>query len=48
MSIVHAAAVIASEEAVHHGGPSPYIFGGFAFGALILGLIVTLMIKVGD
>lgn len=48
MSIVTTAAVLASEEAGHVAGPNPYIFGGFALGALILLLVITMMIKVGD
>lgn len=48
MSIVNTAIVLASEEAGHTAGTSPYIFGGFAFGALVLLLIITMMIKVGD
>ena len=48
MNVVHTAAVFASEEAGHAAGPNPYIFGGFALGALILLLVITMMIKVGD
>lgn len=43
------AIIVASEEAATEGSHvSPYVFGGFAFGALVLLLIVTMMIKVGD
>jgi hypothetical protein len=49
MDIVSSALVVASEEAtaeVSH--VSPFVFGGFAFVALAVLLIATLMIKVGD
>jgi hypothetical protein len=48
MSIVNTALVLASEGAEGSGGVSPYVFGGVALGALILLLIITMMIKVGD
>ena len=48
MSIVNTALVLASEEVAHEGGVNPYVFGGFAFGTLLLLLIITMMIKVGD
>lgn len=48
MSVVQTAAVLASEEAGHVAGPNPFIFGAFALGSLILLLIITMMIKVGD
>lgn len=48
MSVVHTAAVLASEEAGHAAGPNPYIFGAFALAALLLLLVITMMIKVGD
>jgi len=48
MSTLATALVLASEEATHSGGPSPYLFGGVALGTLVLLLIITLMIKVGD
>jgi hypothetical protein len=48
MNVLHTAAVFANEEAGHVAGPNPYLFGGFALGALILLLIITMMIKVGD
>jgi len=47
MSVVHTAAVLANEEAAH-GGTNPWLFGGFALVALLVALIVTMMIKVGD
>ena len=48
MSVVQTAAMFASEEAGHVAGPNPYIFGAFALGALILLLVITMMLKVGD
>jgi len=48
MSIVNTALVLASEGAEGSSGPSPYLFGGVALGVLVLLLIITLMIKVGD
>lgn len=48
MSVVHTAVVFASEEAGHASGPNPYIFGAFALAALLLLLVITMMIKVGD
>lgn len=48
MSIVNTALVLASESAEASSGPSAYVFGGFALGTLILLLIITMMIKVGD
>ena len=49
MEIISNAIVLASEEAaVESGQVSPYVFGAFAFVALVGLLIVTMMIKVGD
>lgn len=48
MSIVDTAVVLASEGAEGSGGVSPYVFGGVALGTLILLLVITIMIKVGD
>ncbi len=49
MEIVSTAIVLASEEAaVESGQVSPYVFGAFAFVALVVLLIVTMMVKVGD
>ena len=49
MSIVSTALVLASEEAAAEGSHvSPYVFGGFAFVALVALLVVTMMIKAGD
>lgn len=49
MDIVSTALVLASEEAAVEGSHvSPYVFGGFAFVALVVLLVVTTMIKVGD
>ncbi|NQW73213.1 MAG: hypothetical protein HQ453_10815 [Actinobacteria bacterium] len=47
MSLIHAAAVLASEEAAtaSHGVPA-YVVGLFAFGVLVVGLIATMMINV--
>jgi hypothetical protein len=47
MILIHAAAVLASEEAAtaSHGVP-PYVVGLFAFGVLVVGLVVTMMINV--
>lgn len=43
------AIVLASEEAAAEGSHvSPYAFGAVALGTLILLLVVTMMIKVGD
>lgn len=43
------AIVLASEEAAAEGSQvSPYVFGAFAFVALVLLLVLTMMIKVGD
>jgi hypothetical protein len=48
MHVVNAL-VLASEEAAAEGSNvSPYVFGGFAFVALVALLVVTMMIKVGD
>lgn len=48
MHVVNAL-VLASEEAAAEGSHvSPYVFGGFAFLALVALLVVTMMIKVGD
>jgi len=49
MDIVSSALVIASEEAATEASSvSPLVFGGFAFVALVVLLVVTMMIKVGD
>ena len=49
MGIVSTVLVLASEEAAAETGQvSPYVFGAFAFVALIALLAVTMMIKVGD
>lgn len=49
MSFVNSAIVLASEEAAGEASQvSPYVFGGFAFVALAVLLVVTMMIKVGD
>ena len=41
--------VLASEEVAAEGSHvSPYVFGGFAFVALVALLVVTMMIKVGE
>ena len=47
MSLIHAAAVLASEEAANasHGVPA-YVVGLFAFGVLVVGLIATMMMNV--
>jgi hypothetical protein len=47
MSLIHAAAVLASEEAaaVSHGVPA-YAVGLFAFGVLVVALIAIMMINV--
>ena len=48
MHVVNAI-VVASEEAAAEGSHvSPYVFGAFAFVALVALLVVTMMIKVGD
>ncbi|CAB4882513.1 unannotated protein [freshwater metagenome] len=47
MGLFHAATVLASEEAAGQmSGVPSYVFGLFAFGALAVALIVTLMINV--
>ena len=49
MSIVTTAIAFASEEAAAESSHvSPYVFGAFAFVALIALLAATMMIKVGD
>jgi hypothetical protein len=49
MEIISNAIVLANEEAaVESGQVSPYVFGAFAFVALVALLVVTMMIKVGD
>ncbi|MEZ5115778.1 MAG: hypothetical protein R2737_05865 [Candidatus Nanopelagicales bacterium] len=47
---VVAAAIRLSEEAGGHeaGQVSPYVFGGFAFVALCLLLVVTMMVNVDN
>ena len=47
MSLIHAAVVLASEEAANasHGVPA-YVVGLFAFGVLVVGLIAIMMINV--
>ncbi|MBU6244703.1 MAG: hypothetical protein KGP12_05755 [Actinomycetales bacterium] len=49
MGLINAAVVWANEEggAAHASTPA-WAFGVFAFGALVVALIVTMMIKVGD
>ena len=47
MSLIHAAAVLASEEASNASpGVPAYAIGLFAFGVLVVALIVTMMINV--
>ena len=47
MSLIHAAAVLASEEAANASQGAPaYVVGLFAFGVLVVCLIVTMMINV--
>ncbi len=49
MHILNTALVLANEEAAAEGSQvSPYVFGAVALGALVLLLIITMMIKVGD
>ena len=49
MHILNTALVFANEEAAAEGSQvSPYVFGVVAFGALVLLLVITMMIKVGD
>lgn len=49
MHILNTALVLANEQAAAEGSQvSPYVFGAFAFGALVLLLVITMMIKVGD
>jgi hypothetical protein len=47
MSLIHAAAVLASEEAANASpGVPAFVVGIFAFGLLVVCLIVTMMINV--
>jgi type III secretory pathway component EscV len=49
MDIVSSALVIASEDAAAEASQlSPFVFGVSAFVGLVVLLVVTLMIKVGD
>lgn len=48
MGVISAAVVVASEEAAGHSLTPPWVFGVSAFGILVVALIVTMMIKVGD
>jgi hypothetical protein len=49
MDIVSNAIVLASDEAAAEASHvSPYVFGVAAFGALVVLLVITMMIKVGD
>jgi hypothetical protein len=48
MTVLNTALVLASEGAEGSSAPSPYVFGGVALLALIVLLIITVMIKVGD
>jgi hypothetical protein len=49
MHFVSSAIVLASDEATTEGSHvSPFVFGAFAFVALVALLVVTMMIKVGD
>jgi len=49
MEIVSTAIVLASEEATAASDQvSPYVFGAFAFVGLVVLLVITMMVKVGD
>lgn len=48
MDVVSTALALASEEAATEAaGTAPWVFGAFAFGALVVLLVATMMIKVG-
>jgi hypothetical protein len=47
MVVLTTALVLADEATAEATGPSPYVFGAFAFVALTLALVATMMIKVG-
>ena len=48
MGLISSAIVVASEEAAGHSMTPPWVFGVSAFGILLVALIVTMMMKVGD
>jgi hypothetical protein len=49
MHLISSAFVLVQEGATAETGQvSPFVFGGFAFAALVGLLVVTMMIKVGD
>jgi hypothetical protein len=49
MGLINSAVVWANEETgAAHSSTPPWAFGLFAFGALAVALIVTMMLKVGD
>lgn len=48
MGLINTAIVLASEEGAAQAATPAWAFGVFAFGALVVGLIVTMMIKVGN
>jgi len=48
MGLISSAVVVASGEAAGGSMTPPWVFGVSAFGILVLALIVTMMIKVGD
>jgi len=46
--VITSAVVVASEEAAGQALTPAWVFGVSAFGILVVALIVTMMIKVGD
>ena len=46
MGVIEAARIVAEGDVAEQSSFSPYVFGGFAFVALIVLLIVTTMINV--
>jgi len=48
MGVFSSAIVLAEEAAAEGSQASPWLFGITALGALVVLLVITLMIKVGD
>ncbi len=48
MTVLNTALVLASEGAEGSNVTSPYVFGGVALIVLLILLVITVMIKVGD
>lgn len=47
MGLINAAVTVAGEAPIDNPAVSAWWFGAFTFGALVLGLIVVMMLKVG-